>query len=342
MNNLYPRLKTIIDSIDFNKLYKGFKPSKFALYNKKTVYLDNETIDYDERFIGNTAIEYNGETIAIWDLEYRVEDDQVFASKIIHEMFHVYQMNQHETRFPDVFSGINYNYDKSNMSWKYGETMYLVEAFKEQSLIAFQKFISSRRDRSLQYTHETEYEAKIETAEGMARYVELQALFLLNNETFNIEMKKLIHNISIISNYLPIRSTCYDIGVLLLITAKRQNFEIHHEIGKEARTIFQILSDTFPENMTYEMRIINTEFIDVYYKQMEERIQKILTSHYKVIPCDKISGLDPMNTFKVKHYYIFKHFVRIKCGNQESNIFGETLGVLDESGNVKKIYKVIV
>lgn len=341
MNNLYGRLNKIIQSIDFSKLYKGFAASKYALYDKQTVYLDKKTIAYDERFIGSTAIDYDGEKIAIWDLEYTLEDEQVFASKIVHEMFHVYQMNHHETRFPNVFSGINYNYDKRNLSWKYSETMYLVEAYKEKSMNAFQKFLSSRRDRTLEYLNETEYESKIETVEGMARYVELQALFLMNKNTFATEIEKLIRNISIPSHYLPIRATCYDIGALLLMTAGQLDLQINHHIEREERTIFQMVSDLIVENSDYEIQEIETNFIDEYYQKMKTSIQKIQRSTYQIFPCDAVTGLDPMNTFKVNHYYIFKHFVRIKYKENETNIIGESLGVLNKSGFVKKIYKVV-
>ncbi len=339
MIDLYNRLKILIQTIDFNKLYRNFKQCNFALYNKKHVYFNDKTIDYDERFIGNTTIDYDGEYIAIWDLAYTVDDDEVFASKIIHEMFHAYQMREHETRFPNVFLGINYNYNKTNLIWKYSETMYLVEAYKSNSMNAYQQFVSSRRDRQLKYINETEYESKIETVEGMARFVELQALFQFNPQKYHKEMNNLIRDISNINNYLPIRTICYNIGALQLIVAKQLGIEIDHEISVESNPIFSLLSVSFKEKKPYELQNFNTDFIERYYQKMEEQIQLILKSPHEVILCDSITGLDPMNTFKIDDYYFFKYFVRIKCEGTERNMFGQLLGKLDEFGNVKKIYK---
>ena len=339
MNSIHGRLSNIIATIDFNFLYKGFHSCDFALYNQEYVYFNQRIEKFDERFIGNTTINYNGENIAIWNLEFGIEDDQIFASKIIHEMFHTYQMNQKEIRFPNEFLGLHYNYDKHNLSWKYNETMFLVDAYTNKSMDSFKKFISSRKDRELQFKNETEYEYKIETIEGMARFVELKALAQLNIEKYQKEMCNMINNISIPDNYIPIRTICYNIGALILITAEQFGIAIDHKIGLEQCPIFHIVSADIKKHCSYELKSINTIFVNQYIKKMENVITEILNNPHEIIPCDALTGLDPMNTFKRREYYIFQHFVRIKYKEIETNIFGETLGKIDELGNVTQIYK---
>lgn len=53
-----------------------------------------------EEFLANTAICYQGRLIAIWCLSEEMDLD-ILASKIIHEMFHAYQMECGESRFPE-------------------------------------------------------------------------------------------------------------------------------------------------------------------------------------------------------------------------------------------------
>ncbi len=65
INNAWHQIDSLLRNIEFNKLWKGFNRYKFALYDDEKVYFGSEETKVDNRFIGNTAIDYDGEMIAI-------------------------------------------------------------------------------------------------------------------------------------------------------------------------------------------------------------------------------------------------------------------------------------
>ena len=71
--------------------------------------IPGEDVCQDERFIGNTAIIYNDEHIAIWDAGRSPVDNLDICGEIIHEMFHAFQ-NLKKKRWADEIAGLNYNY----------------------------------------------------------------------------------------------------------------------------------------------------------------------------------------------------------------------------------------
>lgn len=55
--------------IDFENIWPDFNKYPFAVYNQEKVFLDKEVIDRDNRFIGNTSIDFEGKELAIWYIE---------------------------------------------------------------------------------------------------------------------------------------------------------------------------------------------------------------------------------------------------------------------------------
>ena len=89
---MYHAVNEILDTIDFNALFKGFHKYRFALYTSKEIILDEKSMPGREDFRGNTAKEYEGEYIAIWNMEFDpVEDVERLAYLLVHEMFHCHQ-----------------------------------------------------------------------------------------------------------------------------------------------------------------------------------------------------------------------------------------------------------
>lgn len=150
-----------------NRYWPGFHVLPFALYDARTVYLANHPnppADFKfvdgvhigpgrSEFIANTSIEFAGERIGIWNLDYFdpfIPPEEVYA-KIIHEMFHAYQER----------------------------TELLKAAFAPDPAErrgAVSRFVAYREKRK-QYTGDSlNYELGLETYEGTAAYVEYQAL----------------------------------------------------------------------------------------------------------------------------------------------------------------------
>ena len=86
---LYNTVNTILNTIDFNALFKGFHKYRFALYTSKEIIIDGKVLSYQDSFRGNTAVFYEGEYIAIWNIEFDpIDDPEQLAYCLIHEMFH--------------------------------------------------------------------------------------------------------------------------------------------------------------------------------------------------------------------------------------------------------------
>lgn len=108
MNDVWQKIDSTLNNIEFNKLWKGFKRYKFALYDNEKAYFGDKEVKIDNRFAGNTSIDYEGEQIAIWKVsECELENLDVLAANIVHEMFHAFQIENQEKRFPNELKGLN-------------------------------------------------------------------------------------------------------------------------------------------------------------------------------------------------------------------------------------------
>jgi hypothetical protein len=101
----YRETEKRLNSIDFSALWEGFERAEFALYNDSEVIFRGERLEKTDEFLANTTICFRGENIAIWMLSEETDLD-VLASKLAHEMFHAYQMDKREARFPNESDGV--------------------------------------------------------------------------------------------------------------------------------------------------------------------------------------------------------------------------------------------
>ena len=98
---------------------------KFALYTDNECFFNGAYIKKTNAFLANTSILYNGEWIAIWNVQEEM-NPIVLTSKIIHEMFHGFQMMQNESRFCDDLDALyNYKYEEDNLNLKVKENKLL-------------------------------------------------------------------------------------------------------------------------------------------------------------------------------------------------------------------------
>ena len=93
LDELYDQLSRTISALDFERIWPGFTPLKFALYDDEHCVLDGSYIEKTDVFCANTSIVYQGEQIAIWNVAEEIKP-AILASKIVHEMFHGFQNRQ--------------------------------------------------------------------------------------------------------------------------------------------------------------------------------------------------------------------------------------------------------
>lgn len=182
---IYNKVDAVLEPLDFSALFAGFHKYCYAIYNSKEICLDGEILPYQEEFRGNTAIEYNGKYIAIWNMELDpVDDIEEFAYLLVHEMFHCHQRANGEKRYPSDLILLNYPSDIDNFEKKYNENLYLAESYEKHDLKALQKFAHIRNMRMKVYPDMVLQELKVETVEGTAEYVGLKALQRINRKKF--------------------------------------------------------------------------------------------------------------------------------------------------------------
>ena len=314
LEELYRLVKGYIDKVDFSLLWNGFKPLTFALYNSEKVFFDGKYIEKTQEFMANTSINYKGEMIGIWNVMEDI-DPIILASKLIHEMFHGFQMMNKENRFPDELDALyKYEYSDENLSIKLKENKLIVKLLDNFNKDDFAKLLSLRKYRLNHFSFEYEYESKIEQIEGSANNVELNALKQLSNELFLEKLNSLKSNVLERKKFLPIRVLCYDIGALLLEVLKKN--EINFDDGFSSQPFSMSLINGVKEiipNISFDFK----DDIDTYFNKAEGIINNAINKNDVVVEGRyNILGVNVYNAIFYKGYIISIYF--LMYGNQES------------------------
>ena len=131
MRLFFNKVNTSLDRVNFGEIYPGFHKFDFALYNDERVWFDGYDIPRDNRFFGNTSIEYEGKPIAIWYVQEDIDtlDLDLFTSNMVHEMFHAFQFEQNMfDTAPDDLKMLQYPDSTDNYLLKQRENVMLAEA----------------------------------------------------------------------------------------------------------------------------------------------------------------------------------------------------------------------
>jgi hypothetical protein len=304
MQKLYSEIETILKKVDFNKIWKGFSCGKFALYNQETVYLKDKVIAWDQRFLGNTVIDFDGNYIAIWEVDsLQTNDVEYLAADMVHEMFHVHQKQKGETRYADDLELLTYPDDLDNYQLKIIETETLVKAFSEKNSTALRQFINLRIARKRLIGDIIYQEYCAETMEGMAEYAGITSLQQINPEKYKIRLEEHISKLINQRDLLfDTRRMAYYSGAILCSALKSLNIDFYHELS-EKRTLFELISHN------------SDDFLSEYKTYTENKQKKFddyLKDHIEIVQCDNyICGYDPMNMIRLENKLLCNHFVMI-------------------------------
>ncbi len=337
MQDLYFKTKQSIDRIDVRKLWNGFLPLKFALYNQDSCCFDGKMIEKPSGFLANTAVEYHGEYIAIWN----VADDiapEILASKIVHEMFHGFQNINNESRFPNELHALyTYRYRDENLSVKLEENRLLVELTQEFCPEKLKRFLSLRKYRSEHFPDEFLYEAKIEQIEGSANYVELNALRQLSDSLYRQKLEKMCTNILKPSNLLPIRIPSYDIGALLLHVLGQNSIPFDTQFSDI--TFAQALLQNIP-SAEAPATVCMQKHIDAYYSDAAQLVQAALKKNELIAEKTVLLGVNVYNALYWNHYIISNFFVMYGSQATPTVCHGDFVIEVSEEGIANKILKL--
>ena len=79
----------------------------------------------------------------------------ILASKIVHEMFHGFQQQNNDSRFPDEIDAIyNYKYSNTNLSLKYRENELLVELSECFNIDKYRELLQIKKYRYDNFKYE--------------------------------------------------------------------------------------------------------------------------------------------------------------------------------------------
>lgn len=330
MRELYSKLNDILSKIHYESIWHGFHRYTFALYDDKKVYFQNEVIPYDHRFLGNTSIEYNSEYIAIWNVTNPLSEDfEVLAADLVHEMFHAFQRENNEKRFPSDLLLLNYPDNNENFIVKYCENLLLTKAFasceiddKRKNLT---KFIAARKYREDLIGDIIKQEYLSETIEGMAEYAGSMALKQISYLKYNSRIKGYINNLQTLDNrFFDTRRMLYYSGALFSILLSELELPFYHSIDKTDTSIFEIASDTAsPKKPLVEFNeTIMHEMISQYLSNKKQKFDEFLSSpNDEVTRNSFICGYDPMNMIKMGNKVLCSHFIMLKSSEKDEPEF---------------------
>lgn len=355
MRCLINEINQKLDSLNFSKIWQGFARYDYALYDDKNVYLKDKVFPVDNRFLGNTSIEYDNKYIAIWKVtESDKKNIDNLTASLIHEMFHAHQLANNEKRFFNDLEGLNYPYNLENYKLRYCESIYLADAIKEKELDRkenlFSKFIKTRLKREKMISDFINYEKAIETVEGCAEYTALTALKQLSKNEYKKKIDYICKTLCKLDRTVfDTRKLSYYSGVLSCMVANELGIEIIDNIGDSDTYIFdKILSSEFDPDSEVELSYnINHEnfkqLFNLYMDDIKHSINSVITDKNLVNKEGEfiICGYDPMNMIRYDNMVLHKRFVVIYEGNDNKFIQGPAV-TISKDGDYRKCQKLII
>ncbi len=340
---LYEELEHRLLHVDFEAIYPGFHIFPFALYDDSIVLIKRlgSVIEqpWDKRFLGNTSIEYEGERIAIWNIGSDPLDDMDrIAANMVHEMFHAYQFEFGETRFPNDIAALSYPDDALNLTVKHCENKLIAQALStphDKTLLS--RVFMCRDYRESLIGHDMLcYEKAIETIEGLAEYSGLQALASLApkkyEETVQSYIEKLVNPKELL---LDTRRISYFSGAMFFVALKRAGVPF---VSRNVTTpVFDLVKHEFlipVDNPIPEVDADTEVIISNHLAAKNKRVAEFLNIPRTVINGDfLITGYDPMNMFKKDDRIFCSHFVFLTDMNTNERSFIPGPVLLSIKGN---------
>ncbi|MDE6241430.1 MAG: hypothetical protein K2M08_03285 [Anaeroplasmataceae bacterium] len=327
LEKVYQEVDYLLDQLDFNALWNGFHKFPFALYNEKEACLNHKVFPKPDFFYGNTAIQYNQEIIAIWNLELdEIDDMDILAANLVHEMFHCFQMENQEDRYPDdielLFSPITEKY----CSLRYKDSKLLVKSYEHPNIEILQNIFYVRK-KMIDYDPQSSLnEVKAETIEGTAEYVSSKALKALSLSKYLKQMEVYSKKLISLELQLDPRRRSYYSGVFLysLLESLSIDFKVFYGVS----IFHNVMTNIKP-------KYINIKNYRSIYKQIENH-EKECSKEYALIKDliengeyiefpSRIVGYDPMNMF-VKNNFIFcSSYVSLSNGKEERKFYQHIL-----------------
>ncbi|MDD3401463.1 MAG: hypothetical protein PHT58_07555 [Eubacteriales bacterium] len=317
----------------------------FALFDEHSVCLmvDGEpTIRdktlYGSQFVANTAIPWEGGYMATWFVAEDIDLDRL-SSKMLHEMYHAHQNSVDDRRFADEQGAIfECRADAKYLSIKARENALIVQLTSICDADAMRQLAALRRTRRALYPYESEYEAKVETIEGMAQYVEMMALLQLNPMLYNESITKMKKRVLSQTEMLPIRIPCYDTGTLLLLAMAQNGIDVGR-CAASCLTISEVLTGEGEETIAVET---DERFVElVKNDELEQRARIDAIKDAKPLVQGeglKLLGVNIYSARFLNGYIYSEYFVMFEDKGEEKLLEGNYLIKMADRERIEAIY----
>lgn len=321
-----------LDRLDFGALLPGFRRCPFALYDDSRVCLGGDCLPVDARFLGNTAIEYEGEQIAIWRLAGPPENYDSLAALLAHEMCHAFQVET-GAAFPDEIVGAFYPRNLVNFTGKHRENLMLAELLSAYNPGKWASLLRLRSARLKAWPAAMGYEIKAEGIEGQAKFVELAALKLLSPGRYGEALAKTLRCLRDPGSVFNARLCCYDSGAALLAVAAANGLPAP-DWTAEAQKAGKAELISGPD--------LSAEYRE-YYQAVDALVNGALAKAEKVEPCGSmLLGFDPYNVRSSGNNLYHPGFIMCGQNNAKPACFSGTFitAMKGPTKEIEAVYKV--
>lgn len=343
LEHLYTRISEAISTLDFSRIWPGFAPLRFALYDETSCYFNGAYIEKTDDFCANTAIVYRGEPIAIWYAR-DVPSIPVLTSKIVHEMFHAYQNQQGWTCWADEMEALyQYEYNAENLTLKLRENellLTILDRFDEGSV---REILSLRKLRSQAHPCEYSYESKVEEIEGTATYVEWMVLRQLDEPAAEAMVETMRTTMTTPEALFPIRISCYNSGALMIHALAAAG--VYSFASAKRPVIDLILKDTHPADGSFSakeacgLEVVNA--IDAFYQESERMIRAAIEKNEVVISSTvELVCVNIYDARFYKGYIISRLFLMYQDETGEKTLHGNFVLQVADKKTITRVYRL--
>ncbi len=311
--SIYQNVEQIIDRVKLSELFPGFRRYKFALYNARAICFNGAMLSYDERFKGNTSIEFCGEYIAIRQITSQSDLDlDILAYELVHEMHHCYQQEKAERRFPDDLKLLNRPLDIDFYTLKHEENRCLALAYINGDKDSFRKFYEIRNFRLDKFSKYSQEELKAETIEGISEFIGLSALKRISLTKWQSHIDKYLRIITNdISLLFDIRQAAYFSGAILCLTLDKFGYTIRNEYNEQTFYEQNLLyrgNSNFSVSQTDDIYLELQNSVENDKRTIAAMIHKMQWTEFSA----RIVGYDPMNMIRVDELIFCRNFVELQ------------------------------
>lgn len=340
---LYRSAEEAIRGLDLARIWPGFAPLKFALFDEERCFFDGRYIEKTDGFCANTAISYQGETIATWRVEGELSLP-VLVSKLVHEMFHGFQRLQGWDCWADELEALNrYEYSAEALSLKLRENALLCSLLAGPAEQEYRELLSHRRCRWEQYPYETGYESRVEEIEGSAAYVEWMVLQQLDAAKAKDFTARMCSSVTDPKALLPIRISCYDTGALLFHAMAAAGDDPFTPAARPA--ILTVQKSVPPSDGAFPGKAAclqaAADAMDAYQQTSAAMVRAALDKHAVALegPAELL-GLNIYDARRVGNALTSRYFLMVRQAGAEKTLYGDfVIQMLDER-TVGRVYRM--